>query len=198
MTVVSQRVCPVLVPDAHFIVQPVPRMNPSSLWGIASVNSANCVKHLVGILSEKSIQVLLKFFLRLPGRFFDVQSASVLKQREGGLFWLFLPLVIFGAARSGNDVLWVLEHCPVNTTHSKTLSRRANCWDNAVAESFFATLKTELIFHENFVSRILASTAVFEHIEVFYNKQRRHSTLGGLTPEEKIQEGRKVNQGDCA
>lgn len=80
----------------------------------------------------------------------------------------------------------------------QSMSRRANCWDNAVAESFFATLKTELTFHENFVSRIQASTAVFEHIEVFYNKLRRHSTLGGLTPEEKLQKGRKVTQSDCA
>lgn len=80
----------------------------------------------------------------------------------------------------------------------QSMSRRGDCWDNAVAESFFATLKTELIFHESFVSRIHASTAVFEHIEIFYNKQRRHSALGYLTPEEKGQKGRKVAQSDCA
>ena len=80
----------------------------------------------------------------------------------------------------------------------QSMSRRGNCWDNAVAESFFATLKTELIFHERYVSRIHASTAVFEHIEIFYNKQRRHSALGYLTPEEKVEKGRKVAQSDCA
>lgn len=80
----------------------------------------------------------------------------------------------------------------------QSMSRRGNCWDNAVAESFFATLKTELIFHENFVSRIHASTAIFEYIEIFYNKRRRHSTLGFMTPEEKGQKGRKVAQSDCA
>ena len=80
----------------------------------------------------------------------------------------------------------------------QSMSRRGDCWDNAVAESFFATLKTELIFHESFASRIQASTAVFEHIEIFYNKKRRHSTLGFLTPEEKVQKGRKVAQSDCA
>lgn len=80
----------------------------------------------------------------------------------------------------------------------QSMSRRGNCWDNAVAESFFATLKKELIFHENYSSRIHASTAVFDHIEIFYNKQRRHSTLGFLTPEEKVQKGRQVAQSDCA
>jgi Transposase and inactivated derivatives len=80
----------------------------------------------------------------------------------------------------------------------QSMSRRGNCWDNAVAESFFASLKKELIFHENFISRIHASTAVFEYIEIFYNKRRRHSTLGYLTPEEKELKGRKVAQSDCA
>lgn len=80
----------------------------------------------------------------------------------------------------------------------QSMSRRGNCWDNAVAESFFATLKTELTFHENFVSRIHASTAVFDYIEIFYNKRRLHSTLGYLTPEEKEQRGRRVTQSDCA
>jgi putative transposase len=80
----------------------------------------------------------------------------------------------------------------------QSMSRRGNCWDNAVAESFFATLKTELIFHESFRSRIHASTAVFDHIEIFYNKKRRHSALGHLTPEEKVQKGRKVTKSGCA
>lgn len=80
----------------------------------------------------------------------------------------------------------------------QSMSRRGNCWDNAVAESFFATLKTELIFHQTFASRIHATTAIFEHIEIFYNNQRRHSALGYLTPEEKVQKGRQVAQSDCA
>jgi len=80
----------------------------------------------------------------------------------------------------------------------QSMSRRGNCWDNAVAESFFATLKKELIFHESYASRIHAATAVFEHIEIFYNKDRRHSALGYLTPEEKVQKGRKVARSDCA
>ena len=63
-----------------------------------------------------------------------------------------------------------------------SMSRRANCWDNAVVESFFATLKTELIHHADYHSPAEARAAIFEFIEVFYNRQRRHSTLGYLTP----------------
>jgi putative transposase len=56
------------------------------------------------------------------------------------------------------------------------------CWDNAVAESFFATLKTELLHRQSWTTRRQARTAIFEYIEVFYNRQRLHSTLGYLSP----------------
>jgi putative transposase len=63
-----------------------------------------------------------------------------------------------------------------------SMSRKGNCWDNAVAESFFHTLKTELIYLEDFNTREQAQTAVFEYIEVFYNRQRCHSANGYLAP----------------
>jgi putative transposase len=62
------------------------------------------------------------------------------------------------------------------------MSRRGNCWDNAVVESFFATLKTELVHSQHYRTRQEAQTAVFEYLEGFYNRQRRHSTLGYLCP----------------
>jgi putative transposase len=62
------------------------------------------------------------------------------------------------------------------------MSRRANCWDNAVAESFFGTLKTELIYSTTFSTRAIAKTTIAEWIEVFYNRQRIHSTLGYVSP----------------
>jgi transposase InsO family protein len=61
-------------------------------------------------------------------------------------------------------------------------SRKANCWDNACVESFFHTLKTEMIYHESFETREQAYRAIFEWIEVFYNRQRIHSTLNYMTP----------------
>ncbi len=65
-----------------------------------------------------------------------------------------------------------------------SMSRKGNCWDNAVAESFFATLKTECIYPRRFATRAEAREAIFHFIEVFYNGQRRHSTLGYVSPME--------------
>src|SRR5256885_14674534 len=63
-----------------------------------------------------------------------------------------------------------------------SMSRRGNCWDNAVAESFFSTLKIELAYTADWATRADARAAVFEYLEVFYNGQRRHSALGYLSP----------------
>jgi transposase InsO family protein len=63
-----------------------------------------------------------------------------------------------------------------------SMSRKGNCWDNAVAESFFHTLKTARIYLEDFDTHEQAQTAVFEYIEVFYNRQRCHSANGYLAP----------------
>ena len=63
-----------------------------------------------------------------------------------------------------------------------SMSRKGNCWDNAVAESFFHTLKTELVHHEDYRNRTEAKASIFEYIEVFYNRQRRHSHLGQMAP----------------
>jgi putative transposase len=63
-----------------------------------------------------------------------------------------------------------------------SMSRKGNCWDNAVAESFFHTLKTELVYLENFDTHEHVQMAVFEYIEVFYNRQRCHSANGYLAP----------------
>ena len=65
-----------------------------------------------------------------------------------------------------------------------SMSRKGDCWDNAVTESFNATVKTELVHHEDFDTRAQARSALFEFIEVFYNRQRLHSFLGYATPAE--------------
>jgi putative transposase len=63
-----------------------------------------------------------------------------------------------------------------------SMSRKGDCWDNAPMESFWGTLKQELVHHENFVTRDEAKAKIFEYIEVFYNGQRRHSSLGSVSP----------------
>jgi len=65
-----------------------------------------------------------------------------------------------------------------------SMSRRGNCYDNAPMESFFATLKKELVHHEDYATVEAAKASVFEYIEVFYNRQRRHSSLGYVAPAE--------------
>ena len=64
-----------------------------------------------------------------------------------------------------------------------SMSRRGNCWDNAVAESFFCSLKKERIRKRIYKTREMARSDVFDYIEVFYNRSRRHSHLGGISPE---------------
>jgi putative transposase len=66
----------------------------------------------------------------------------------------------------------------------QSMSRKGNCYDNAVMESFFHTLKTELVSFENFQTRDEAKIKIFDYIEIFYNRQRSHSSIGYLTPEE--------------
>ena len=64
----------------------------------------------------------------------------------------------------------------------QSMSRKGDCWDNAVSESFFHSLKTELVHHERFKTRAEANQSIFEYIEVFYNRQRLHSTNGYMSP----------------
>ncbi len=70
-----------------------------------------------------------------------------------------------------------------NHKMTASMSRKGQCWDNAMVESFFHTLKTEHVYFEQFRTRAEAKSSVFEWIEVFYNKQRIHSALGFKTPE---------------
>ncbi len=64
-----------------------------------------------------------------------------------------------------------------------SMSRRGNCWDNAVAESFSSSLKKERIKKRVYKTRDLARSDIFDYIEAFYNRTRRHSHLGGVSPE---------------
>jgi transposase InsO family protein len=64
-----------------------------------------------------------------------------------------------------------------------SMSGKGDCWDNAAMESFWATLKTELVNHERYATREQARASIFEYIEVFYNRKRLHSSLGYVSPE---------------
>lgn len=64
-----------------------------------------------------------------------------------------------------------------------SMSRKGNCWDNSVAESFFHTIKTELIYTKRYATREIAKQSIFQYIEVYYNRVRRHSAVGSIAPE---------------
>jgi len=63
-----------------------------------------------------------------------------------------------------------------------SMSRKGNCWDNAPMESFFGSLKQEMVHHRRYCTRQQAMGEIREYIEVFYNRQRRHASLGNLSP----------------
>ncbi len=65
-----------------------------------------------------------------------------------------------------------------------SMSRRGNCYDNAVMESFFSALRREWTYHQRYATREAARQSLFEYIEVFYNRRRLHSTLGYVSPAE--------------
>ena len=71
-----------------------------------------------------------------------------------------------------------------NPLITQSMSRKANCWDNAVAESFFKTIKTECVYHQQYNTIKEAELSVFEYIEIWYNRKRLHSSLGYRTPVE--------------
>lgn len=85
-----------------------------------------------------------------------------------------------GSNYTSNEYKKALTSCGIILS----MSRRGNCWDNAVAESFFATIKKEMIHRYKFTSRREAAAAIFEYIEVFYNRIRKHSQLGYTSPVE--------------
>lgn len=74
----------------------------------------------------------------------------------------------------------------------QSMSRKGNCWDNAVAESFFGKLKSEEVYRNFYMSQKQARSSIFEYMEIFYNKRRLNSAIGYITPEEKVQKEKKV------
>ncbi len=83
-----------------------------------------------------------------------------------------------GSQYTSRDYQSVLEQAGARYS----MSRKGNCWDNAVAESFFHSLKTERIRHRHYRTRDDAYTDIHDYIERFYNQIRRHSTLGNISP----------------
>ena len=102
-------------------------------------------------------------------------------------------LAAIWSRKPAKELLWHTDRGSQYASHShrallkehgitQSMSRKGNCWDNAVAESFFHTLKTGLINHKQYQTRAEAQEDIFEYIEVFYNRQRLHSTNDYWSP----------------
>jgi putative transposase len=90
-----------------------------------------------------------------------------------------------GSQYASNDYQKLLS----NNWMDCSMSRKGNCYDNACMESFFATLKQELVYHRQYQTRKEAKQDIFEYIQVWYNRKRRHSALGYLSPEQYENKG---------
>ena len=92
------------------------------------------------------------------------------------------PGLLFHSDRGVQYAAGSFRHALKAAGLTASMSRRANCHDNAAMESFWSTLKLELVYRRPFASHQQAGTEIFDFIEVFYNRQRRHTSLGGLSP----------------
>jgi transposase InsO family protein len=95
-----------------------------------------------------------------------------------------------GSQYTSSSVRELLKGCKI----TQSMSSSGNCYDNAITESFFHTLKTELIFWNNYQTREEAKRSIFEYIEIFYNRQRLHSALNYLSPVEfELKKQERIN-----
>lgn len=119
---------------------------------------------------------------------------SMSKRNNAGLVQDALTMAIWRRGKINN----IIVHSDQGSTYASdgyqqqlsenkflcSMSRKGECLDNAVAESFFGSLKNELIYHEDYKTRAQARQSIFEYIEVFYNRKRRHAFLNYMTPVE--------------
>ena len=90
--------------------------------------------------------------------------------------------LIFHSDRGAQYASGEVRKLLINNNITQSMSAKGNCYDNAITETFFHTLKTELIYHAHYKTRKDAELSLFEYIEVFYNRQRLHSSLNYLSP----------------
>jgi transposase InsO family protein len=153
---------------------------PNKVWGvdITYIHTGEGVLHLAGVMDLFSRRIVGwsmddTMTTDLVERAF---SAAVLSRRPSS------PLLHHsdrGVQYTSGRYRDLLE--PHGVTPS--MSRTGNCYDNAVVESFWGKLKTEMVYHEHFATKARARAAVFEYIEMFYNRKRLHASLDYLSPE---------------
>lgn len=105
--------------------------------------------------------------------------------------------LIFHSDRGIQYASYGFRRCLKGLPVLQSMSRKGNCWDNAIAESFFKTLKVEMVYHSKFQTRAQAKLEIFDYIEVWYNRKRRHSALDYLTPNQ-VENAMAINKKEAA
>jgi len=106
--------------------------------------------------------------------------------KNGGCpsYWFYVSYVSHHPDRGRQYASYAYQELLRQYSITPSMSRSGNCYDNAYVESFFGTLKTELVHGERYRSRLEARLTIFEYVKVLYNRQRRHSVLGHRSPEQ--------------
>jgi len=92
------------------------------------------------------------------------------------------PSLIFHSDRGSQYAAKAFRKALIRNRHFRSMSRKGNCWDNAVAESFFRSLKVEMVYRVFLGNNAIAQQELFEYIELYYNTIRRHASLGYMSP----------------
>jgi len=163
------------------LAQHPPTTAPDQVWrtDITYVPTAEGWLYLAVIIDAHSRRVIAEAFSEKLGTDFVMEALRMAIARRGGAC---APGLIL---HSDRGVQYASERFRAQLqAHriSASMSRRGNCYDNAQAESFFSTLKTELVYRRRYETREEARHDIFEWIEAFYNLRRRHSSIGYLCP----------------
>jgi len=160
--------------DRHFTVS-----KPNTVWAtdISYIPTGEGHLYLAVVLDLFSRQVVGWAMAERLGSTLvmkALQQALDRRQPEAGL--------LHHSDRDGLYASFAYQRLLAQNGMEGSMSRKGNCWDNACVESFFATLKNELVYEVRYRNRQQAQLSLFDYIEVFYNRIRRHSTLGYLSP----------------
>lgn len=153
---------------------------PDVLWvaDFTYIPTAEGWLYVAGVMDQGSRQILgLGMGARIDARLAETALQQALARRGGRV-----RNVLHHTDRGVQYASLSYRQCLKKAKLEPSMSRRANCYDNAHMESFWGTLKAELLPGRTFATRAEARLAIFEYVEVFYNRQRLHSALGFLSP----------------
>ena len=170
--------------NREYQVQVVPGLNRVWAGDITYIPTAQGWLYLAVVLDLKSRRVIGWSMARTleQGLVQEALKLALGQRRERGPARREDSVLLFHSDRGSQYAGGAFQEQLQEASLTGSMSRKGNCWDNAPVESFFATLKKELIHQEQYQTREQARVSLYEYIEVFYNRVRRHSALGYLSP----------------